>query len=186
MRAPGLAAIPPSYEWAARVHGAGAGMTTRRIIAPLLWPHCLAGAILIFSISFRELVGSVLLRPPGMQTVSTFILREFDQGSPATGMAMGVIAISVSMMSVASHAGWCRKNHERRQRRSASVSELQIGPDTDVIRRPKIWIVGGRLIEAQTGRLDFYRFRNPDVIDAAVEALPFRMSRIAAGLRARV
>lgn len=96
----GLAAIPSSYEWAARVHGAGPGLITRRIIAPLLWPHCLAGAILIFSIAFRELVGSVLLRPPGMQTVSTFILREFDQGSPADGMAMGVIAISVAMVSV--------------------------------------------------------------------------------------
>jgi iron(III) transport system permease protein len=96
----GLATIPSSYEWAARIHGAGLGITNRRIIAPLLWPHCLAGAILIFSISFRELVGSVLLRPPGMQTVSTFILREFDQGSPATGMAMGVIAISVSMLSI--------------------------------------------------------------------------------------
>jgi iron(III) transport system permease protein len=96
----GLAAIPPSYEWAARIHGAGASMTTRRIMAPLLWPHCLAGAILIFSISFRELVGSVLLRPPGMQTVSTFVLREFDQGSPATGMTMGVIAIGVSLLSV--------------------------------------------------------------------------------------
>ena len=96
----GLATIPSSYEWAARIHGAGPGIITRRIVAPLLWPHCLAGAILIFSISFRELVGSVLLRPPGMQTVSTFILREFDQGSPATGMAMGVIAISVSMLSI--------------------------------------------------------------------------------------
>ena len=96
----GLAAILPSYEWAARIHGASVGMTTRRIIAPLLLPHCLAGAILIFSISFRELVGSVLLRPPGMQTVATFVLREFDQGSPATGMAMGVIAISVSAISV--------------------------------------------------------------------------------------
>ncbi|HVO93770.1 MAG TPA: ABC transporter permease subunit [Terriglobales bacterium] len=96
----GLATIPSSYEWAARIHGAGMGLTTRRIVAPLLWPHCLAGAILIFSISFRELVGSVLLRPPGMQTVSTFILREFDQGSPATGMAMGVIAVSVSMLSI--------------------------------------------------------------------------------------
>lgn len=96
----GLAAIPPSYEWAARIHGAGPGLTTRRVIAPLLWPHCLAGAILIFSISFRELVGSVLLRPPGMHTVATFILREFDQGSPANGMAMGVIAISVSLLSV--------------------------------------------------------------------------------------
>jgi iron(III) transport system permease protein len=97
----GLAAIPASYEWAARVHGAGPGFATRKVIAPLLWPHCLAGAILIFSIAFRELVGSVLLRPPGMQTVATFILREFDQGSPAEGMAMGVIAISAAMLCVA-------------------------------------------------------------------------------------
>jgi len=45
-------------------------------------------------------VDSVLLRPPGLQTVSTFILLEFDQGIPATGMAMAVIAISVSILSV--------------------------------------------------------------------------------------
>jgi iron(III) transport system permease protein len=96
----GIASIPPSYEWAARIHGARPGLITRKIVAPLLWPHCLAGAILIFSISFRELIGSVLLRPPGMQTVSTFILREFDQGSPAAGMAMGVIAIAVSMLAI--------------------------------------------------------------------------------------
>ena len=50
-------------------------------------------------------MGSVLLRPPVMQTVASFILREFDQGSPATGMAMGVIAISVSMLSI-SLARW--------------------------------------------------------------------------------
>ena len=41
------------------------------------------------------------MHPPGMQTVSTFVLREFDQGSPATGMAaMAVIAIAVAIMSV--------------------------------------------------------------------------------------
>jgi iron(III) transport system permease protein len=96
----GLAAIPPSYEWAARVHGAGRARTLLGIVAPLLWPHSLGGAILIFSISFRELVGSVLLRPPGMDTVSTFILREFDQGSPAVGMAMGMIAIAVALTGV--------------------------------------------------------------------------------------
>jgi iron(III) transport system permease protein len=96
----GIAAIPPSYEWAARIHGARQSLITRKIVAPLLWPHCLAGAILIFSISFRELIGSVLLRPPGMQTVSTFILREFDQGSPAAGMAMGIIAITVSVLAI--------------------------------------------------------------------------------------
>jgi iron(III) transport system permease protein len=96
----GLAAIPASYEWAARVHGASAGRAVRRVLMPLLWPHCLGGAILIFSIAFRELVGSVLLRPPGMQTLSTFILREFDQGNPAAGMAMGMIAITAALLSI--------------------------------------------------------------------------------------
>jgi iron(III) transport system permease protein len=96
----GLAAIPSSYEWAARIHGASSGKTTRHIVVPLLWPHCAGGAILIFSIAFRELVGSVLLRPPGTQTVATFILREFDQGSPAAGMAMGMIAIAAALLSI--------------------------------------------------------------------------------------
>lgn len=96
----GLAALPPSYEWAARVHGASRARTLTRIVAPLLLPHALGGAILIFSIAFRELVGSVLLRPPGVDTVSTFILREFDQGSPAVGMAMGMIAIVVALVGI--------------------------------------------------------------------------------------
>ena len=106
----GLAAIPASYEWAARVHGASQGKAVRRIIAPLLWPHCLGGAILIFSIAFRELVGSVLLRPPGMQTVSTFILREFDQGNPAAGMAMGMIAITAALLSITIARRLVRRN----------------------------------------------------------------------------
>ncbi len=96
----GFSAIPSSYEWAGRVHGASAARTMRRILVPLLRPHCLAGAIIIFSISFRELVGSVLLRPPGIHTVSTVILREFDQGSPAAGMAIGVVAITVALIAV--------------------------------------------------------------------------------------
>jgi iron(III) transport system permease protein len=106
----GLTAIPASYEWAARVHGASQGKALRHVIAPLLWPHCLGGAILIFSIAFRELVGSVLLRPPGMQTVSTFVLREFDQGNPAAGMAMGMIAIAAALLSITIARRLMRRN----------------------------------------------------------------------------
>lgn len=95
----GCSAIHPSYEWAARVHGARRLRTFGWIILPLLRPYCTAAAIMIFSISFRELVGSVLLRPPGVHTSSTFILAQFEQGSPAVGMAMGVIAITVAVVS---------------------------------------------------------------------------------------
>jgi iron(III) transport system permease protein len=208
----GLATIPPSYEWAARVHGAGIAMTTRRIIAPLLWPHCLAGAILIFSISFRELIGSVLLRPPGMQTVSTFILREFDQGSPATGMAMGVIAIFVSLLSICfsppsraedlvtggEFKQICRKVDLRIQRPLVSFCEsrppyrncssqalsadLQVGPNPDMVRRPQVRIIWRRGVKAKSRSPHLDRSRYPDVIDTPVESLPLRMSRRAAGL----
>jgi len=95
----GLGAIPSSYEWAARVHGASAGKTTRRIVLPLLWPHCLGGAIDLLNCLSR--VGRLgALAAAGMQTVSTFILREFDQGSPAAGLAMGMIAIAAALLSI--------------------------------------------------------------------------------------
>jgi hypothetical protein len=77
---------------------------------------------LIFSISFRELVGYVLLRAPGMETVATFILREFDQGSPTTGMAMGVIAISISLVSISLARRLVRQNLDRRQAHTVQPS----------------------------------------------------------------
>ena len=43
---------------------------------------------------------SVLPGPHGMETVSTFVLQEFDQGSPGDAIALGVIALSISMLSV--------------------------------------------------------------------------------------
>lgn len=96
----GQAALPQSYQQAARLHGAGALRTLLTIRFPLLWPHALAGGILIFSIAFRELVGSSLLRPPGLQTTSTFILGQFDQGSASLGMAMGFVAVLVALIAV--------------------------------------------------------------------------------------
>ena len=48
---------------------------------------------MIFIISFRELVASSLIAPPNTLTVSTFIVREFEQGSVSVGMAMAVICV---------------------------------------------------------------------------------------------
>jgi iron(III) transport system permease protein len=98
----GQAAMAASLEQAAHVHGAGPAATFVRIMVPLLWPHALAGAIMIFSISFRELVGSVLLRPAGIHTSATYILSQFDQGSVSLGMAMGLIVVLASLLSVLS------------------------------------------------------------------------------------
>ena len=96
----GIRSLPASLEPAARVHGAGAGMALWRIGLPLLWPHALGGAILVFSIAFRELVGSVLLRPPSVQTTSTYVLQQFDQGSTGAGLAMAMVAMTAALVSV--------------------------------------------------------------------------------------
>ncbi len=65
----------------------------KRITFPLLLKGILSGWMMIFIISFRELVASSLISPPNMLTVSTFIVREFEQGSVSVGMAMAVICV---------------------------------------------------------------------------------------------
>lgn len=68
----------------------------RTITLPLLTPGILSGWILIFCISMRELVASLMLRPPNTDTSSTFIYRQFEQGDSAQGMAMALLSIGLT------------------------------------------------------------------------------------------
>ena len=49
-----------------------------------------------FIIGLRELVTPSLIAPPNTLVVSTFIMREFEQGSVSSGMAMAVICVLVT------------------------------------------------------------------------------------------
>lgn len=82
-----------NLEPAARVHGASSLQALRHIVLPLVFPSLLATMLMVFAIASRELVTSLLLAPAGMQTVSIFIWRQFEQGSVGQGMAMASIAI---------------------------------------------------------------------------------------------
>jgi len=92
----GLRQISTSLDAAARVSGASTGRMLRKVLLPLTAPHLLVAMAVVFAIATRELVTSVMLAPPGVKTVATFVFRQFEQGSPATGMAMSVIAIFTS------------------------------------------------------------------------------------------
>ena len=48
------------------------------------------------AIAFRELVTASLIAPPNTLVVSTFIVREFEQGSVSVGMAMAVLCLLFS------------------------------------------------------------------------------------------
>lgn len=88
-----LRQVSPSLDAAARVSGAGNGRVLRRILLPLMAPNLLVAMLLVFAIATRELVTSIMLAPPGLQTVSIYVFRQFEQGSPGSGMALSVLAI---------------------------------------------------------------------------------------------
>ncbi|MBP3886968.1 MAG: iron ABC transporter permease [Cellulosilyticum sp.] len=81
---------------AGRVSGASKGYIFRKITLPLIMQGVLYGWMMIFIIVFRELVAASLISPPNVQMVSTFIVKEFEQGSASVGMAMAVVCVLVS------------------------------------------------------------------------------------------
>lgn len=81
---------------AAQISGSKGWTLFRTITFPLLRPGIISGWILIFCISMRELVASLMLRPPNTDTSSTFIYRQFEQGDSAQGMAMAIMSIGIT------------------------------------------------------------------------------------------
>lgn len=85
--------IGDNLEAAARVFGANSFTAFRRIMLPLIAPSLITAMLLVFAVATRELVASLLVAPVGMQTISIFIWRQFEQGSIGLGMAMAFATI---------------------------------------------------------------------------------------------
>ena len=58
----------------------------------------LAGWMMIFIIAFREPETASLIAPPNTLVVSTYINREFEQGSVSLGMAMAVLLTTTALL----------------------------------------------------------------------------------------
>jgi iron(III) transport system permease protein len=91
-----LKQLPISLDEAGYVFGASELQVLVRVLWPLLAPAALASGFIVFAISSRELVSSLMLAPPGVDTVATYVFHQFDQGSVNAGMAMSLITILVS------------------------------------------------------------------------------------------
>ncbi|EHS59916.1 ABC transporter permease [Paenibacillus sp. Aloe-11] len=70
----------------------------RQIVLPLILPGMLAGWMMTFTIASRELVGSLLILPPSVQTSATYIFAQFEQGQVSLGMAMAVISVGLTTL----------------------------------------------------------------------------------------
>ena len=85
--------ISDSLESAAKVFGGNPLYIFRRVTLPLIMKGVLTGWMMTFIIAFRELVTASLIAPPNTLVVSTYIVREFEQGSVSVGMAMAVLCV---------------------------------------------------------------------------------------------
>ncbi len=107
--------IDASLVQAGQVFGAKPGYIFRRVLLPLIVPGMLAGWMMTFTIASRELVGSLLILPPSMQTSATYIYAQFEQGQVSLGMAMAVISVGLTtlLLVLLEGAGSKRKRDAR-------------------------------------------------------------------------
>lgn len=88
--------INDSLIQAGRVFGGSGLYIFRKITFPLVIKGVATGWMMTFIISFRELVAASMMAPPSTLTISTFIVREFEQGSVSVGMAMAVLCVALT------------------------------------------------------------------------------------------
>ena len=85
--------INSSLMSAGQVFGGSPFYIFRRITLPLISKGIVTGWMMTFIIAFRELVTASLIAPPNTLVISTYIVREFEQGSVSVGMAMAVLCV---------------------------------------------------------------------------------------------
>ncbi len=88
--------IIDSLLQAGRVFGGTPSYVFRRVTLPMISRGIFAGWMMIFIIAFRELVTASLIAPPNTLVVSTYINREFEQGSVSSGCAMAVLCVLIT------------------------------------------------------------------------------------------
>ncbi|WP_291296875.1 ABC transporter permease [Elioraea sp.] len=90
-----LAEFDPAVEEAAKNLGASAMRTFFLVTLPLIRPGVVAGAVFAFIISFDELVVSLFLAGPGMQTLPIRIFTSLEYSSRPSVSAVSTLLILV-------------------------------------------------------------------------------------------
>ncbi|MGX7419405.1 ABC transporter permease [Carnobacterium gallinarum] len=93
-----LTQLDASIMESAEIFGKNNFYTLFYIYLPLLKRGLLVGGMMTFIISMRELVGSLLILPPGVETSATYIYRQFEQGNDSSGMAMAVVTVLITIL----------------------------------------------------------------------------------------
>ena len=96
----GLDRLENSLSAAARSLGASPFETFRRVKLPLIMPAALSGAALIFLEAMRELPLTLLLRPTGMETLTTRLWQVYEAGYFGDAAIPGLLLIFTSFIAM--------------------------------------------------------------------------------------
>jgi iron(III) transport system permease protein len=100
--------IPRSLEGAAHMSGAGWLMTLREIIVPLARRGLITAWIISYVFCLRDLGISMVVYPPGSDTLPVRILTLMANGAPSLIAALCVILIAVTLLPLGAGALWLR------------------------------------------------------------------------------
>ena len=103
-----LGAIPRSLEQAARLSGAGWLMTVRYIVAPLAGRALIAAWLIGYVFSLRDIAISIVVYPPGSDTLPIRILTLMANGAPSLIAALCIILIAVTLLPLAAAGLWLK------------------------------------------------------------------------------
>ena len=85
---------------AARVLGEGPGGAFRRVTLPLIAPGVVAGAMLVFLTTMKELPATLILHPTGFTTLVTYVWRVQEAGYYGRAAVPALVLVAVSGLSM--------------------------------------------------------------------------------------
>lgn len=107
----------PLLTDAARVFQRGVVRTWVQVRLPLLAPGLVAAACMVFALSAGELGATLLVIPPGLETVTIRMYNYLHYGSSGAvaglGLVMTALMLAAGAVAVAAMQGWSRLMHGR-------------------------------------------------------------------------
>lgn len=89
----GMKQLDSRLEQTAEILGAGRSRIIRCVVLPVLAPALLVAWVTVFVACLRDWTASILLLPPGFQTIGNFIFQRINEGNWAAAMAMTTLTV---------------------------------------------------------------------------------------------
>jgi iron(III) transport system permease protein len=103
-----IAAVPRSLEEAAWLSGAGWPATLRHIVAPLAGRGLLAAWLISYVFCVRDVAISIVVYPPGYDTLPVRILTLMANGAPSLISALCIILTAITILPLGAAGLWVK------------------------------------------------------------------------------